>query len=63
LHVLAKTAIFGIFFVKFFDRMHAYALNIFKTICSKRAIFSSKASFRRSLIYQWRRFALSKFSL
>lgn len=46
-HLLAKIALFGIFLAKFFDRMHSYALKIFRKICSKIANFFKQSRFQK----------------
>jgi multidrug efflux system outer membrane protein len=47
LHSLAKIALFGIFFGKFFEHMPSYALKIFQKTCSKIANFFKQSKFRK----------------
>jgi cobalt-zinc-cadmium efflux system membrane fusion protein len=51
LHSLAKIALFGIFFGKFFEHMPPYALKIFQKIGSKIANFFKQSTFRKRSIF------------
>lgn len=46
-HLIVKTTLFGIFFVKFFDHMYAYALKIYQKICTKMTHFSNQREFQK----------------
>ena len=46
-HLVAKIALFSIFFVKFFDHVFTHALKIFQKTCVKTANFFNQSEFRK----------------